>query len=136
MSASGAIERAPLDGAWSIALDPRDQGRDDRWFLAVPAIELQQTTVPGTIQQTFPSQYGLAWYWRSFSREGPVATCERALLRFHAVEYLAEVWLNGQHLGSHEGGETPFTLDATASTACVSWNMSGAIRPLIDYCSI
>src|SRR5947209_1631538 len=98
MSASGAIDRVPLDGVWTIALDPHNQGRDNRWFLAAPAVELSQTTVPGSIQQTFPSHYGLAWYWRTFSRSGRIAAGERALLRFHAVEYLAEVWLNGQYL--------------------------------------
>jgi len=30
------------------------------------------------------------------------------------VDYIAEVWLNGQHLGSHEGADTPFVFDATA----------------------
>jgi hypothetical protein len=34
-------------------------------------------------------------------------------LRFGAVDYLAEVWLNGTPVGGHEGGETPFTLDVT-----------------------
>src|SRR5206468_4517752 len=36
----------------------------------------------------------------------------RALrLRFGAVDYRARVWLNGQELGGHEGGFTPFDLD-------------------------
>jgi hypothetical protein len=29
------------------------------------------------------------------------------------VDYLADVWVNGRHIGGHEGGETPFVLDAT-----------------------
>ena len=29
------------------------------------------------------------------------------------MDYLADVWLNSVHLGSHEGSETPFVLDAT-----------------------
>ena len=39
----------------------------------------------------------------------------RYLLRFWAVDYLAEVWLNGVSVGAHEGGETPFVLDVTAA---------------------
>ena len=35
------------------------------------------------------------------------------MLRFWAVDYLAEVWLNGRRVGAHEGGETPFVLDVT-----------------------
>ena len=37
----------------------------------------------------------------------------RYLLRFWAVDYLADVWLNGKHVGGHENGETPFVLDVT-----------------------
>ena len=42
----------------------------------------------------------------------------RCLLRFWAVDYKADVWLNGVAVGSHEGGETPFVID-----------VSKAIRP-------
>ena len=37
----------------------------------------------------------------------------RTLLRFEAVDYLAEVWVNGKPVGGHEGSETPFELDVT-----------------------
>lgn len=33
------------------------------------------------------------------------------------MDYLAEVWLDGQYLGSHEDGYTPFTFDVTDLTA-------------------
>jgi len=33
---------------------------------------------------------------------------KRALLKFLAVNYVADVWLNGTYLGWHEGGYTPF----------------------------
>jgi beta-glucuronidase len=35
-------------------------------------------------------------------------------LRFEAVFYLARVWLNGQYLGEHEGGYTPFEFDVSS----------------------
>ncbi|UNX55717.1 glycoside hydrolase family 2 [Georgenia sp. TF02-10] len=38
---------------------------------------------------------------------------DRVLLHFGAVDYRATVWLDGQHLGSHEGGQTPFAVDIT-----------------------
>lgn len=104
-----------LTDGWTIALDPRNTGRQDEWFRGQPAAEVREARVPGSIQQAFPGQYGLAWYWCSFAPPRLPAIAERALLCFHAVDYLAEVWLNGQHLGGHEGGETPFTLDATTA---------------------
>lgn len=37
----------------------------------------------------------------------------RVLLHFGAVDQVAQVWLNGTLLGSHEGGYLPFTFDIT-----------------------
>ena len=35
------------------------------------------------------------------------------MLRFGAVDYLADVWLNGKRVGGHEGAEGVFVLDVT-----------------------
>lgn len=37
----------------------------------------------------------------------------RLLLHFGAVDYSARVWVNGQLIGEHRGGHTPFWLDLT-----------------------
>jgi hypothetical protein len=105
----------PLDGEdWKIATDPRNEGREKGWFDAVRT-EAEPTRVPWVIQEVFPGYHGVAWYWKTF--DAPVNPHEdgRFLLRFHAVDYLAEVWLNGERIGLHQGGETPFTLDATGA---------------------
>lgn len=39
--------------------------------------------------------------------------CQRARLRFEGVDYFASVWLNGQHIGTHEGHFAPFEFDVT-----------------------
>ena len=62
--------------------------------------------------QVFPAYHGVAWYGTPSTR-GARRAEERVLIRFGAVDYLAEVWLNGNWAGSHEGGETPFELDVT-----------------------
>jgi len=101
-----------LDGEWSIAVDPYNIGRTEKWFTA----ELRGAAivrVPGVIQEIFPAYHGIAWYARSFDAPSNPNPRGRYLLRFHAVDYLADVWLNGTHVGRHEGGETPFTLDVT-----------------------
>jgi len=38
---------------------------------------------------------------------------DRALLRFEAVDYFADVWVNGHHVGGHEGFFGPFELDVS-----------------------
>ena len=96
---------------WRIARDPDNRGREQRWFVGWPE-EAQPAPVPGIIQQVFPDYHGVAWYWLSFRVWRTPQADERVLLCFGAVDYLAEVWVNGVAVGGHEGGETPFTLDS------------------------
>ncbi|MCC6443804.1 MAG: hypothetical protein IT210_10165 [Armatimonadetes bacterium] len=65
------------------------------------------------IQDAFPGHHSVAWYWREFDVREPSRQGRRYLLRFGAADYLVEVRLNGIPIGGHEGGETPFVLDAT-----------------------
>ncbi len=102
-----------LDGnGWRIATDPKNEGREAKWF-AAPREEAKPTKVPWIIQDAFPGYHGVAWYWREFVAPTNPHVGGRTLLRFWAVDYLAEVWLNGQRIGGHEGGESPFVLDVT-----------------------
>ncbi|MFL6274383.1 MAG: glycoside hydrolase family 2 protein [Blastocatellia bacterium] len=55
---------------------------------------------------------GVAWY-RTHLDVPPLEKGKRALLRFGAVDYLSEVFVNGKSVGTHEGGYTPFTIDVT-----------------------
>lgn len=117
-----------LNGTWSLALDPANLGRSDGWFTAVRD-DAQPAPVPGIIQQVFPDRFGVAWYWTTFPVRPVTAERERVLLTFAAVDYLAEVWVNGRPVGGHEGGETPFTLDITAAVAAGQDNLL-AVRVL------
>jgi hypothetical protein len=102
-----------LDGPdWRIATDPDNKGHDEKWFDAACA-EAKPTPVPWVIQNIFPGYHGVAWYWRTFKAPVNPHLNGRCLLRFGAVDYKADVWLNGVPVGGHEGGETPFTLDVT-----------------------
>ena len=60
------------------------------------------------------------WYRRSVGptelREAGWAGAEsRILLHFGAVDHTATVWLNGQLVATHDGGQSPFTADITGS---------------------
>jgi beta-glucuronidase len=50
------------------------------------------------------------WYKKSFDAELPKEN-ERAFLYFDAVNYRADVYLNGRKLGMHVGGFTPFNFE-------------------------
>lgn len=56
---------------------------------------------------------GTIWYKRSFDYT-LTSNSNRLFLYFGAVNYKAEVYLNGQKLGVHEGGFTPFNFEVTS----------------------
>ncbi len=110
-----------LDGAdWRIAADPDNIGREQAWY-AQSGRNAQVTRVPWIIQDALPGYHGVAWYWKTFTAPSLPSEDGRYVLHFDAVNYRADVWLNGIYLGSHENGETPFRFDAT-----------DAVRPQVD----
>ncbi len=56
---------------------------------------------------------GTVWFKRSFDYLKQDAS-QRLFVHFGAVNYKAEVYLNGRKLGTHEGGFTPFNFEVTA----------------------
>ncbi len=102
-----------LNGSdWFLAVDPQNIGVEQKWFNA-PMPEAKKTKVPWIMQDAFPGYHGVAWYWRDFTAPANPHSRGRMLLRFWQVDYKADVWLNGESVGTHEGGETPFLLDVT-----------------------
>lgn len=62
----------------------------------------------------------VVWYRRTITeadlaRSGFHPGSGRALLHFGAVDRSADVWLNGQFLGRHDGGQTPFSFDISSA---------------------
>ena len=102
-----------LDGDWHFLADP--SGALDVQKLSA-AENVRPTRIPSSWQSQFADlrdYAGVAWYWRSVNIQ-PLAPDQVALLRFGAVDYLAEVYVNGQKVGTHEGGYTPFEFDITS----------------------
>ncbi|HUI42505.1 MAG TPA: glycoside hydrolase family 2 TIM barrel-domain containing protein [Terriglobia bacterium] len=101
-----------LDGDWHFGIDPAGQLKvADLANIAGPLT----ARVPGSWQSEFPdlrNYAGVAWYWRAFTVPA-LAPGRAALIRFGAVDYRAEVYVNGQKAGEHEGGYLPFEIDAT-----------------------
>ncbi len=58
---------------------------------------------------------GTVWFYKKFNVQGSKFKAEkrRALLYFGAVNYDAHVYVNGNHVGHHIGGFTPFNYDVT-----------------------
>lgn len=107
---SSTRQMIDLSGFWRIRFDPEDEGGFESGFdggevIAVPAswndqINERRDYLGAAWYQT---RFALPWGWRG----------QRIFARFNSVNYLAEVWLNGQRLGAHEGGHLPFVFDIT-----------------------
>ena len=105
----------PLTGDWRFSVDGEKIGEQQGW--SEPNFEDSRwmtVNVPHTwnVMPEYSEYEGIAWYRRTFT--GPESADGHLRLRFEAVFYLARVWLNGQYLGQHEGGYTPFEFDVTS----------------------
>ena len=106
------MERAQwknLNGLWDYAVTAKDAGQPASWNgeILVPfAIEAPLSGVGRKLQPTEE-----LWYHRSIDLGKKMDG--RLLLHFEAVDYASEVWINGTKVGSHVGGNLPFSFDIT-----------------------
>jgi len=105
-----------LCGPWSFAYDDTDVGLDEQW-------QARDDVYTRTIQVPFPPEspasgigdtsfHPVVWYRRTFDRAREDSG-KRLILHCGAIDYAAMVWVNGQLLASHQGGNTPFRVDIT-----------------------
>ena len=99
----GAVLSLDGDG-WLLATDPKNTG-DKGVGTTTRKSGPSRPRCPGSSRRPFPAI--TAWPGTgAISPPRPTRTPGgRYLLRFWAVDYLADVWLNGVHVGRHEGGE-------------------------------
>src|SRR5262245_50880343 len=122
-----------LDGLWRIIVDPYETGYYDYRYQPSPngyfkdakpntesdLIEYDFDTsetlrVPGdwnSQKERFLFYEGTIWYKKSFDYKKAANT--RLFVYFEAANYVADVYLNGEKLGRHEGGFTPFNFEVT-----------------------
>ena len=120
----GAVE---LAGGWMLAMDPANAGKTNGWAAAVRP-DAKPAPVPGVIQQVYPHSCGVAWYWRRVVRPAARAD-ERVILRFGAVDYFCDVYLDGKKIGSNEGAENTFAFDVTDALKAESLLAVRVINP-------
>lgn len=109
------MERADwlnLNGEWEYAIAPVAAAQPQVYEgkILVPfAVESQLSGVERSL-----SENDALWYHRTF--KVPAAwNKSKILLHFGAVDWQADVWVNGVKVGTHTGGYTPFAFDITAA---------------------
>ena len=111
-----------LNGKWNFAIDPTAVGEQNDWHLPWQlskddtnflAAGWDKVDVPHCWSlDTRYNFIGKAWYRKGFKLPADAANSS-VRIRFEAVYYRCRIFLNGELIGMHEGGYTPFTVDIT-----------------------
>ena len=140
LAAGDLREGADLSGPWHYSIDPfrsgiagfhggDPDGGQQRWrdvdvraAMASDSRTLYEFDLARSPLASLPASWlthdatlrhydGLMWYQRTFP--APAQRSGRYFLRFGAANYATIVYLNGEKVGRHEGGFTPFAFDVT-----------------------
>ncbi|MBN8210180.1 glycoside hydrolase family 2 [Bacillus sp. NTK071] len=104
-----------LNGEWQFEFDDEDRGEGEKFYL-------QERDLTDSIQVPYAYQsaksgvqvdeiHEVVWYKREFHWD--IDGSKKVLLHFEAVDYYTKVWVNGEYIGDHEGGHTPFSFSIT-----------------------
>jgi beta-glucuronidase len=129
----GGRHSLSLDGRWQTIIDPYENGFYDYRYRESPDgyFRNAKPKTPGDLveydfddspQMYVPGDWnsqderllfyeGTVWYKKSFDYQRRPGT--RLFVHFGAANYEAVVYLNGEKLGRHEGGFTPFNFEVT-----------------------
>lgn len=104
-----------LNGPWQFEIDQACSGAE-RGFTSGREFS-KEIIVPFPPESILSGIHELdfmrsVWYRRRVRLSGS-RNAGRCLLRFGAVDYEADVWVNGHQVGHHKGGYTPFAFDIT-----------------------
>lgn len=131
-------EAMSLNGSWNFCVDLLDTGLRQKWYEIQPTnpedraepwdydpFDGESVPVPSNWAMLKEKWYffeGSAWYTRKLDMA--VDPNRRYVLRVGAAQYDCKVFLNGQFLGNHYGGSTPFCIELTNNlTEGTNWLM-------------
>lgn len=129
-------ERRSLNGRWTFTIDRFDTGLRQHWYRDCQKpiegrtspwdydVENGETIqVPSCWNFLKPEYFhyeGSAWFGRKFSYKEN-SEGERTILRIGAAHYDTKVFLNGEFLGNHYGGSTPFFVELSDHLQDENW---------------
>lgn len=114
-----------LNGKWDAIIDLYNQGYRNKIYLnkkPESKTDFYEYSFENGLRLNVPSDWnsqmpelkyyeGTVWYARKFDTKKEEG--KRLFLYFGAVSYRCRIFLNGQEIGKHEGGFTPFQIEVT-----------------------
>jgi beta-galactosidase/beta-glucuronidase len=105
-----------LNGAWDFAVRPAAETTPPAQWQGKILVPFAIESKLSGVERRVGSGERL-WYRRTLD-VAPLQGGRKWMLHFGAVDWQADIYLNGQHLRRHEGGYDPFSID-----------INGALRP-------
>ena len=103
-----------LNGLWDYAILPVGKQKPANFDGKILVPFAVESSLSG-VQKRVGSDNEL-WYQREFTVPSKWKN-DKVLLHFGAVDWKADVWVNGVKVGQHTGGYTPFSFDITPALA-------------------
>jgi len=111
------LDAIELRGPWLFMHDREAAGVEAEWY----AVDFKPTgwasvNIPAVWDQErgqvkMPVEVGKGWF--RYSQRIPVSWTNAVTLSFLGVQFIADVWVNGEYIDTHRGGYTPFSFDVT-----------------------
>lgn len=104
-----------LNGEWQFEFDSLDEGTAKKWSEGKTSFS-KNITVPfpwGSKLSGVDDKSDIAWYQRDITIPGEWKD-KRTFLTIGASDWETTVWLDGNLLGKHQGGYTPFSFELTS----------------------
>lgn len=105
-----------LNGEWDFKFDDANIGETEKWYenfageMKIQVPFTYETKLSGIQDE---SRHDNIWYQRMIWADASKLGENRYLLHFEGSDYRTKVWVNGQFVGSHEGGYARFSFDVT-----------------------
>ncbi|MGB3852229.1 MAG: sugar-binding domain-containing protein [Tunicatimonas sp.] len=99
-----------LNGLWQYRIQEKDQAQPQEYQGQILVPFAVESALSGVGQRV--GNDSVLWYQTTFTPPS-MKRGKRVLLHFGAVDWEAQVYLNGQEVGTHRGGYDPFSFDVT-----------------------
>ena len=109
------MARISLDRKWAFKLDPKNIGLTEAWYSNSELLlkDASEISVPACWEEFEQDYQGVGWYQTEVeipeSHRGEICR-----ITFQASNYRTQVWVNGAHVGTNDGGYTPFAFEIQA----------------------
>ncbi|MFO1077288.1 MAG: glycoside hydrolase family 2 TIM barrel-domain containing protein [Planctomycetota bacterium] len=101
-----------LNGTWQFAIRAREAGVPTQWDGDIVVPFPVESKLSGVARRVGPGER--LWYRRTFTVAEKQWLGGPLWLHFGAVDWHAEVWVDGARVGEHTGGYDPFAFDIAA----------------------